>query len=255
MLMFLLALGVNAGDVLLTVDAPTGDISFVLADTENHPEILLEAIPMWVELGVKYSGFQLFDGKKTEVFLFGGGGYGHVDLWTGPDGLPLAVSAAEASSDALTDKRTYNSRLADWRIRFQQFVTPAAALRLGEVALFLEYAGSWMTPRENGDGSIGLEGTLAAYPDQAGLVRNGIGIGASWFDLEKGASPSGFEFGTTFHVFPDFLGNDAVGRANFYLIFNHGCRVSAHIQDRTGKWTESSFRISGRSRCSRCRVG
>jgi hypothetical protein len=216
-LAILLTIGAYAGDILLTVDIPTTDFSFVLADTENHPEILLDAIPTWAELGLKYSGMQLFDGKKTELFLLGGGAYGHVDLWTGLDGMPLVVTPAEAESDELTDQRTYNSWLADWRLRFQQFVTPVAAIPMGEVALFLEYAGWWTNPLENGDASLGLDGTTAAYPDQNGLLVNGIGIGALWFDLEKGASPVGFESEIALHALPEALGNNVTGRTDYYL--------------------------------------
>ena len=77
------------------------DLSFVLAGTATHPDVLLEVPPTYVKLGVNYTGLEIFPAKATELILLGGGGYGQIALWTGSDGLPLNPASIDLFSDLL----------------------------------------------------------------------------------------------------------------------------------------------------------
>ena len=195
--------------------AAADDFSLVFSASESHPDILWDTIPTYMRLGVNYSGIDIFPGKTTELGVFGGGGYGYTETWTDLDGIPLDPGVIDVNSESLTDRRNYNSWRADWALRMQQYLIPLLVIPVGDISLYLEYQGTWMTPLDHEGVSFGLDGIDSAYPDKNGLLTNGIGVGTVWNALVHGAAPSGFGIEAALSLLPEVLGNTALGRCDY----------------------------------------
>ncbi len=197
----------------------TGDgFSFVFDRIETNPEFLYDFFPTYYKLGVNYRGFQMIPGNSTELILLGSGGYGHTKLWTDESGIPFVPGSIDTGTENFRDLQSYNNVLLGADLRLQQSLNPALVTAPGNLAVYAQYALSWMHPLENGGGSYGLDGTQSAYPDKTGALWNELSIGVFLDTLIKEAVRRGYRGEVSAALAPGFLVNSGLGNTNYAVM-------------------------------------
>lgn len=201
--------------LILTIPVFADEFKFKFDGIETNPEILFNFFPTYIRLGVSYDGIELIEGNTTEIIFIGSGGYGHVNLWTDANGIPIDPDSVDIEDNAFIDQQSYNNILLGGELRLKQFLNPLIPVRRGDLSVYGEYGLAWMHPLENGDGSIGLEASERVYPDRDGVLWNTVFVGIILEAIEKAAAPDGYQVEIKAAFAPLFLGNTFLGTTSF----------------------------------------
>jgi hypothetical protein len=199
-----------------------GDIGLAFEDARFHSDYLAGFAPLYWRLGIDYSGLELIDGQKTNLFVIGGGALISSKIWANAVGEPLTPSAADNTTAAFDDLNSYSKWQADFSLKLKQGLVQEAS-REDKKALFAvygKYGFHFTSPHENIDGSQStfLSGSSAAYPDNAGTVSNIIAAGFEVDRLDKGDVFNGFNMDGSVTLGPSWLLNTVQGTTDFVSV-------------------------------------
>ena len=198
-----------------------GDFSFAFEDARFHSDLLWGFAPVYVRAGVDYTGLELMDGQRTDLYIIGGGALISSDLWTDLNGLPFEPSAVQNTTDAFRDYNSYSKWQGDFSLKLKQGFIHEPGREKAFLAGYAKYALHFTSPHENwggGANSYFLDGTSAAYPDNAGTLTNVLQAGFEIDRLDKGDVLNGFNVDGSVQWAPLWLGNEFYGRSSFVNI-------------------------------------
>ena len=195
-----------------------GDIDFVFEDARFHDNYLAGFAPLYLRLGIDYTGLDLIDGQKTDFIIVGGGALASQNLWTNSQGNPVTPSTGN-TTDAFADLNSYSKFQGDFSLKLKQgFIQEEG--REDEkplIAVYGKYGFHFTSPHENPGGteSIFLSGSNSAYPDNAGTISNILQAGIEIDRVERTDIYNGFNVDSSVLYGPSWLFNTAQGTTDF----------------------------------------
>ncbi|MBI9108231.1 MAG: hypothetical protein JEZ04_15885 [Spirochaetales bacterium] len=198
-----------------------GDIGFAFEDARFHSDYLAGFAPLYLRVGVDYSGLELLEGQKTNLYVIGGGALISSSLWTNSLGRPITPSI-DNTTDVFNDLNSYSKWQGDLSLKLKQGLIQEEG-REDEKAFFAVYGkyGFHLTsPHENADGSqsIFLSGSNSAYPDNAGTLSNILQVGFEIDRLDQGDVYNGFNVDGSVIYGPSWLLNTLNGTTDFVSV-------------------------------------
>jgi len=198
-----------------------GDIDLAFEDARFHDDYLGGFAPLYLRAGIDYSGLELLDGQKTNIYVIGGGALISSNLWTNSLGAPVSPSAANTEA-VFKDLNSYSKWQGDFSLKLKQGLIQEED-REDEKALFAvygKYGFHYTSPHENleGNDSIFLSGSNTAYPDNAGTISNILQAGIEVDRLDKGDVYDGFNIDASVLYGPSWLLNTVQGTTDFVSI-------------------------------------
>ncbi len=201
--------------IIVSSSAVAGDFSFAFEDARFHNDFFFGFAPFYVRAGVDYSGFEIIDGQRTDLFIIGGGALIHSKIWTDKSGLPVKYSDTTASD--FKDANSYSKFQGDFSLRLEQGLFQEKDRDKPLLAGYVKYAFHWTSPHENWNGGIStfLDGDLAAYPDNKGTASNILQTGIKIDRLDKTDVYNGFRVDSSVKWAPKWFFNDIRGSSSF----------------------------------------
>ncbi|MDC7225569.1 MAG: hypothetical protein PQJ61_02265 [Spirochaetales bacterium] len=195
-----------------------GDISFAFEDARFHSDLLGGFAPVYIRAGIDYTGLELIDSQRTDLYVIGGGALVSESIWTGLDGLPFLADAVANNTDDFDDENSYSRWQTDFSMKLKQGFIHEEGREKALLAAYGKYAITFTSPHENwggGTSSNFLDGLASAYPDQDGTVTNLLQAGIELDRLDKGDVYDGFNVDASIQAAPRWLANSLYGDSNF----------------------------------------
>ena len=213
-----------AGVIILIVSVSglfAGDIKFAFEDARFHDDYLFGFAPLYVRAGIDYTGLELLDGQKTDLYIIGGGALISSDLWTDSLGAPVTPSTGNVEP-AFSDLNSYSKWQGDFSLKLKQGLIQEEG-REDEKALLAvygKYGFHFTDPHENpeGAGSTFLSGSGTAYPDNAGTLSNVLQAGIEIDRLDHTDVYNGFNVDTSVIYGPSWFFNSFRGNTDFISV-------------------------------------
>lgn len=195
-----------------------GDFSFGAKAIDTYPDLLFGLLPTFVIPGMNYSGLSIVDGIRTDIYLFGGGGFTRNRLWIDADGYPIDPDSTDISSALFLDNQAYDRWEIDFTLGLKQGIMQNPERERPTLAVYSHYEIHWESPQEDDSTSYFFSGAETMFPDQNGVAANSLTFGAMFDLLDKGAVPKGIIADVSLLAAPGLFANNLRGTSDFYWI-------------------------------------
>ena len=208
--------------IILTVSVSfvsAGDFEFAFEDARFHSDLLGGFAPIYIRAGVDYTGFEIIDDQRTDLYIIGGGALVSSTLWTDQAGIPFNPSAVDNTTDLFDDYNRYSRWQGDFSLKLKQGLIQEDNRDKAFLAVYGKYGFHFTSPHENWKETSAysnfLIGEASVYPDQAGTVTNILQFGAELDRLDTGDVYDGFNVDASIILGPRWLANNLHGDSNF----------------------------------------